>query len=473
MSQMDYDVIVVGSGIAGHCAALAALERNARVLMIEAAPEAGGTSKLSTGMIMAAGTRFQRERDIEDDSADLYDHYMNINQWAVQPAVARRLCYDGGPTVEWLADNGVEILDVWTSGTESAPRGHVTHGGSAILEALSGSISNYQGFDFALGSRVDRLLVREGEVSGIAMGDEQVSAPAVILACGGLGGNAEMQSHWHPDAFIGAQGPIGFVGTPYSRGDHIKLGMQVDAQIVNGHGLRSPLCVFRTAYLPSFALVVNQLGRRYCDETINYGVGEVLLASQPGGLAYILFDDAVKRSLQKSSDVAKFVKLDLAGSEEGMALWQSEAIDGLVATHQISRAESVEELALALGIPPANLVGSVNRYNRFVAVGGDGDYFKALKGVPPCATPPFYAAKILRPYWVLTGAGLRIDENAAVVHETSDPIPGLYAAGETAGNVLGTVYFGSGNSLACCTVFGRIAGYQAAERAALASSATG
>ena len=465
-NKTDFDVIVVGSGIAGQCAALAALERRARVLMVEAAPEVGGTSKLSTGMIMAAGTRFQREHGINDDPEDLYEHYMNINQWAVQPSVAKRLCYDGGPTIEWLADNGVEFIDVWTSGTESAPRGHVTHGGAAILEALSGRITNYADFDVAVGSRVDRLLMRDGEVAGVAMGEETVTAPSVVLACGGMGGNTEMQSHWHPDAFTGAQGPVGFAGTPYSRGDHIKLALQVDAQIVNGHGLRSPLCVFQTAYLPNFSLVVNQLGRRYCDETINYGVGEVLLASQPGGLAYIVFDAAVKQSLQKAGDIAKFVKLDLAGSEDGMALWRSDAIDGLVAANRVTRANTIENLAVALGIPPTNLVGTVNRYNRFVAAGVDGDFFKDLKGVPPCATPPFYATKILRPFWVLTGAGLRVDENAAVVHETSEPIPGLYAAGETAGNVLGTVYFGSGNSLACCTVFGRAAGYHAADRAA-------
>jgi succinate dehydrogenase/fumarate reductase flavoprotein subunit len=463
--QFDYDVIVVGSGIAGHCAALAALETGARVLMSEAAPKLGGSSRLSSGVVMGAATRFQKERGIEDDPETLYQHYMNLNQWMIQPSIARRLCFEAGTTIEWLADNGVGFVDLYTSGTESAPRGHVTRGGDAIVEALSGRVSAYSDFDAVVGNRVDRLLKRDGAVSGIACGDQEATAASVVIACGGLGANLEMLSHWNPESFPGAGGPIRYYGDHYARGDAVKLGMQVDAQVVRGEGIRNLACVFLTSYLPSFALIVNQLGRRFHDETISYAIATAILGRQPGGVAYLLFDDAAKQSLKSAADIQKYIKIILVGNE-GISLWRNDAIDDLVATREVVKADSLAEMAQRLGVPAANLAGSVKRYNRLIASGVDSDYFKDLTNVGPIGTPPFYSAKITQPGYGLTGTGLRIDEHAAVIHESSDPIPGLFAAGEATGNVLGDVYFGSGNSLANCAVFGRIAGLSAAARAA-------
>jgi fumarate reductase flavoprotein subunit len=460
----DYDVIVVGSGVAGHCAALAALERGARVLMSEAAPRVGGSSRLSSGVIMGAATRFQRQRGIEDDPESLYQHYMNLNQWMVQPSVARRLCYEAGATIEWLADQGVEIVDLLTSGMESAPRGHVTRGGDAIIEALAARLSKFPALDTVVGSRVDRLLTREGAVTGVGSGEQTVTAASVVIASGGLGANLEMLSHWNPESFWGAGGPIKYYGDRYSRGDAVRLGLQVDAQIVRGEGIRNIACVFLTSYLPSFALIVNQLGRRFHDETISYAIATALLERQPGGVAYLLFDDAVKRSLVNAREIQKYIKIVLVGNE-GISYWRDDAIDDLVVRGEVVKADSLAALAQRIGVPPANLAGTVQRYNRLVSSGADSDYFKDFTGVGPISTPPFYSAKLTQPGYGLTGTGLRIDENAGVIHESSEAIPGLFAAGEATGNVLGSIYFGSGNSLANCAVFGRIAGYRSAERA--------
>ena len=462
--RFDYDVIVVGSGVAGHCAALSALEKGARVAMIDSAPKPGGSSQLSTGMVMGAGTRFQKARGIEDDPETLYQEYMNLNQWLIQPAVARRLCYDAGPTVDWLADKGVEFTDLYTSGTEKAPRGHETRGGDYIIAALAGRIANYPGFDGVVNSRVTRLLVDEGAVVGVAIGKDEVTASAVILACGGIGGSLEALNQWNPESFWRAGGPVGYYGQGYARGDAIKLGQQVDAQIVRGEGIQNMACVFLTSYLPSFSLVVNQLGRRFHDETISYAVATNLLSRQPGGVAYLLFDDAVKQSLKKNADIQKYIKLILVHND-GVQLWRSDAIDDLVARREVIKAESLEELARRLGVPLENLEGTVERYNRLVDSGVDSDYFKDLADVPPFRTSPFYSAKLTQPAYGLTGTGVRIDEDAAVIHENSEPIPGLFAAGECTGNVVGSIYFGSGNSLANCAVFGRVAGSNTAVRA--------
>ena len=96
------------------------------------------------------------------------------------------------------------------------------------------------------------------------------------------------------------------------------------------------------------------------------------------------------------------------------------------------------------------------------AAGGDRDYMKAPDYLMPVGAPPFYAGTIKFYMLALTSVGPRIDDEASVLHETGRVIPGLYAAGECAGGVLGSVYVGSGNSLANCTTYGRIAGNSAA-----------
>jgi fumarate reductase flavoprotein subunit len=130
----------------------------------------------------------------------------------------------------------------------------------------------------------------------------------------------------------------------------------------------------------------------------------------------------------------------------------------------------LEDLAKLIGVPPANLAGAVERYNGHVAAGEDADYLKKSSLLRPVSTPPYYASPLAMSVLGVTGAGIRIDQDATVLHETSRSIPGLYAAGECTGGVLGDIYVGSGNSLANCTVFGRVAGRNAAAHALKAAA---
>ena len=128
----------------------------------------------------------------------------------------------------------------------------------------------------------------------------------------------------------------------------------------------------------------------------------------------------------------------------------------------MASAASIPDLALALGVPPANLAGTLERYNRGVAAGVDVEYLKEPKFLEALATPPFYGAE-LRPATVAsTACGLRIDPAAHVRGVDGRDIHGLFAAGECTGGVVGPQYVGSGNNYANCAVFGRVAGASAA-----------
>jgi len=459
----DYDVIVVGTGIAGHCAALEALKAGARVLMVDAEEKTGGSSRLSTGILMGANTRYQRSKGVTDDTPDrLYRLYMAANQWSVQPSVAKRLCYEAGPTVDWLEQHGVVYLDLSMSGEEDCARGHVTAGGESIVNALAGHVGKYDRVDTALKTRVDRLMVKDGAVTGIYSGEDGVTAGSVILAMGGIGGDMDLVAHWQPSVFWEATAAPRYIGQPSSHGDAVRIAHQLDAQVVAGRGSRSPLWSFGGGYLPGFVMVVNSLGRRFYNETSSYGMAEIMYGAQPGGRGYGIFDDATKQSIKTYDDVVKHLKVVLPETEGIQKLWMTNAVDNLVAEGKMIKANSLEILAGLLGIPFANLRGTVERYNAHVANGCDDDYLKPAKSLMSIAKGPFYGFPIHLPLFGLTATGIRIDHNASVVHRSSRSIPGLFAAGECAGGVLGTIYVGSGNSLGNCSTYGRIAGRNAA-----------
>jgi hypothetical protein len=242
----------------------------------------------------------------------------------------------------------------------------------------------------------------------------------------------------------------------------VRLGEQVGAQIVAGRGSRSPNWAFGGGYLPGWVMVVNALGRRFYDETGPYGTAELLYAAQPGAVGYAIFDDATKRSIQSYADVADHLKVVLPETESIQRLFLSSAVDDLVASGKVIRADTVPALAGRIGVPVANLLGTLERYNGLVAAGSDDDYLKPSKSLRPIGTPPFYAFDIHLPLFGLTATGVRIDHDACVIHRDSRAIPGLFAAGECTGGVLGSIYVGSGNSLANATTYGRIAGRSAA-----------
>ena len=227
----DYDVIVIGAGAAGLAAALGASLSGASVLVMEADKQVGGSSRLSGGHFYAAGTSLQKAAGIEGDTADaMYEHYMTLNQWLVEPSVVRRYCDLSAPTFEWLKDLGVEFTPegVYRSGVSSAPRGHRPEGaGERIVEVLYGHCGN-RNVDFVFNSRVTGLLTDDaGRVCGIQSGDDVATAGAVIIATGGFGANKELLSRHYPQA-AKADNWSWYIGTPMAQGDGLTLGQQLD-----------------------------------------------------------------------------------------------------------------------------------------------------------------------------------------------------------------------------------------------------
>jgi predicted oxidoreductase len=462
----DYDVVVVGAGAAGLCAAVTAAEAGASVLVAEASDAAGGASQFSAGLIMAAGTRFQRERGIEDSPEALLFEYLAFNRWSVETGVARRLAEEAGPTVEWLADRGVGVSDIFLSGDDRVPRGHVMEGGgAAIVACLLGAAQADPRVDLAFGKRVDRLLTGSGgSVLGVAVGSDLVTAGAVVLAAGGFGANKSLWPVYLPRA-VEAEWTF-YIGPPTSRGDAFALAGAAGAQIV-GHdrGLlnaRPNFSQSMDSYYPGWLVFVDRQGRRFVNEMTAYSVVESTIRAS-GGRVWALFDDAAKRAaVPRSTAAAKKYDMPTGTNWED---WVEPVIDEMTGKGRVLTAPTIAALAASMGVEPAVLAGTVTRYNEDVAAGHDTMFEKPARVMRPIASPPFYASELRLCNLALTGAGPRVNRDGQVLDRGAIPIRGLFAAGECAGGVLGDVYMGSGNALANAVTFGRVAGQKAAKRA--------
>jgi succinate dehydrogenase/fumarate reductase flavoprotein subunit len=465
--ERDVDVLVVGSGAAGLAAALSARENGAgSVLIAEAEGVVGGSSRLSGGLTMGAGTRYQRALGITDDADSLFHDYMTLNHWDVEAGVARRLADLAGPTVEWLGDLGVEFYDRMVyGGDERVPRVNVRIGrGQAVVDVLHRACRQ-AGVEVALGQRVDRLLLEDDAVAGAAVGDDTITAGAVVLASGGFGNDPARLAARYPSA--AATEWAWYIGAPGSRGDALDLAYQVGAQIL-GHdrGLRllhANFAPIYEAYLPGWIVIVNREGRRFFDETAPYGITDGLLRAQ-GDVAYAVFDDAALTAAT-AAGVARYKQQVPGSTKKQSPHWNADVMEQMVAAGKVHRTDSVAALAKALGLPVDRLEGTVARHNAHVAAGEDADYLKDPKFLEPIAVPPFYGAEIRPATVCFTACGPRIDRDAHVLTGTGRPVPGLFAAGECTGGVIGPAYVGSGNSYANCVVFGRVAGSSAARAA--------
>jgi hypothetical protein len=468
---VDYDVIVVGGGFAGLAATLEAASAGASVLLAESESRVGGSSSLSGGIVMGAGTSVQRKAGIEDSAEALCRDYLLFTQHSVRPSMARALADGSASAIDWLIAQGVEFLDELVyAAEEPVARSHVTRrGGRGIVRALVSALERQPAVDVAVGRRIDRLLVSDGRVSGVAVGDDEVRAGAVVIATGGFGANRGMWPE-HLPALTDSHETAWYVGAQGARGDHLRLGAQVDAEIGGrGRGLLVATPGFSATrlevYFPGWLVMVDRGGARRVDESTSYAVME--LAHKRHGPLYAVFDDAAR--LAARPDQAPRYKQTIPGMPDTGAEsnWTAPVIDEMVACGRIKRADSLRELGPLVGVDGPGLETSAARYNEGADEGQDRDFAKDAKFLDPLRTPPFYGCPLHLGILALTGEGLAIDAGAHVLDRAGTEIPGLYAAGECAAGVLGTAYVGSGNSIASCLVFGRTAGTHAAKYASI------
>lgn len=462
MAGAAHDVIVVGGGGAGLAAAIEASAQGASVLLLEAADHLGGSTGMSAGVNYATGTSVQRAAGVEDSLERMYRYYMALNLWELEPGLVWTFCTESGPTVEWLLELGVEYPPelLYVSGVDDTARGHQCVGGGARLVETLAERARERGVEIRLGTRVQELLVTDGAVQGVRVDGTDLTAGAVVLATGGFGANEELLAQYYPAALTHGPHWTHYFGSPTSRGDAITMTRQLGVGVVGtGYGMLNWTAGFSEEaadFCPPWIVFVNLDGARFMAENAAYAVAGDLMHRQRESRCFAILDEAAR-----AGSVDQNARRDQLGV--GEYTWGGDTILRKYEEGRVLRADTLAELAQQAGIDAVPLENTIAEYNADVRAGGDRRFRKPGE-LREIASAPFYAVEVRPSTFGNTFPGLRIDSDARVRHETGPVIPGLYAAGEAAGGVMGRRYIGGGNAVGQAVIFGRIAGRNAASR---------
>jgi 3-oxosteroid 1-dehydrogenase len=331
-----------------------------------------------------------------------------------------------------------------------------------------------RGVPIWLNASVEELVTDGGRVVGVRADRNGASTlvragRGVLLAAGGFEHGGEMRLKYT----AGTQPNEGAwsLGNPGNTGEVLAAAIALGAKTeymdeavwLPGPRLEMAGSTLNLARQFPHTIFVNSRGERFVNESNSYlEIGRAMYANDAVP-AWLIFDDAYRRSVLWLSGMPKL--RDLGAALPG-ALPRPWIADGW-----IKQAGTIEDLARAIDVSPAVLAETVNRFNAGAANGADPDFgrggsqYNKVLGDPghrpnqalgTVARPPFYATQIF-PGDVGTIGGVICDEHARVLDQDDNPIPGLYATGNMAASVVGRTYPGAGASIANTTVFGYIA----------------
>jgi len=461
----EADVVVVGQGGAGVCAALEAAAAGAEVMVLERAALGGGTSAMAGGQLyLGGGTALQKACGFEDPVEQMLKYLVASCGPQADEEKIRFFCERSAAHYDWVVAQGVPFKEsylgpevctdphtddglTWT-GSElaypyseiavPAPRGHTvqqegSNAGLLMMQKLieASEKAGVRTLNLAL---VETLVQDEARrVVGLVArvdGEERLvrARKGVVLAAGGFIHNREMVKRHAPELQM-----VKFrLGCDGDDGRGIRMGMGA-----GGEAIRMDAAMIAQPFSPPrqllYGVLVNEQGLRYVNEDAYQSVqGEYAIRRQ-NGRVFAIVDDAT------------FVRPE-------------------VPTELAAVGETYQELETELGMPPGSLVQTMESYNRFAEKGEDPYFHKASEWLRPLATSPFAAFDLSAEktiYAAFTLGGLHTRPTGEVLTPDGEEVSGLFAAGRNTSGMPAWGY-NSGLSLADATFFGRVAGLRAA-----------
>jgi fumarate reductase flavoprotein subunit len=449
--DIQTQVLIIGAGAAGLCAALAAHEAGAEVVVVERDRALRGSTALSAGLIPAAGTRFQRELGIVDDSAAFAADIQRKAHGEADPAIVEIVAHQAAPAVEWLADrHGLpfSVVHDFDYPGHSARRMHglPSRSGAELISRLAAA-TEAAGIPVLIEATATVLFA---EINGLVAGveverpngmRERIGCGALVLACSGYGGNPELVRRYIPEMRDAL-----YFGHAGNRGDALLWGERLGAASrfltsYQGHGsVAHPHGILITwAAMTEGGFQVDLDGRRFSDESQGYSEQAAIVLRNRDGAAFHIFDERI-------AGIAR----------------QFEDFRAAEAAAAVLSADTAEELAARGRLPAAALAETFAEVTRLKLGAAMDKFGRDFRGAP-ALFPPFKAVRVTGALFHTQG-GLAIDAHARVLTADVAPLPNVFAAGGAAAGVSGATAAGylSGNGLLTATVLGRIAGAHAA-----------
>jgi fumarate reductase flavoprotein subunit len=446
-------LLIVGAGAAGLCAALAAKEVGADVVVVERDAIPTGSTALSAGLIPAAGTRFQRARNIDDNPQHFADDIQRKANGEADPDVVKAVAFGAGPLIEWLADRHklpFDLVDNFNYPGHSAMRMHglPSRTGRELIDRLRNAAEANE-IVIVTRSVAEQLVTdSNGRILGVELvcGDGQhewIGCEGLILACNGFGGNPDLVHRYIPE-MAGAL----YFGHPGNRGDAIIWGESMGAMLSHlcayqGHGsVATPHNILISwAVIMQGGIQINRDGRRFCDETHGYSEQAAEVLRQPGAFAWSVFDGRICGVARQFED---FRQAERSGA--------------------ILIRDTLAELAEAMHVPLANFEQEWNEVEN-LKLRADRDRFGRKFTAEQSCAPPYRAVKVTGALFHTQG-GLAVDSDGRVKRKDGASFANLFAVGGAAVGVSGSIAAGylSGNGLLTAAVLGRLAGKAAAKQ---------
>ena len=437
--DVSCETLIVGAGACGMVAALAAKAAGQDVLVIEADPAPGGSTALSAGLIPAAGTALQRAAGIADSPATFAADIQHKAKGENDPRLVDTLTRHAATVIDWLTEtHGLPFSLVtdfdYPGHSHRRMHGLPSRSGAALIDALR-QACEAAGIDIACNRRAHRLF-HDTRLRGLALATpdgstETIGCEKLVLACNGFGGNRTLVAELTPDirdalwfGHDGNKGEAILWGRALGAGLHHLGAYQGHGNVAQPHGI-----LITWATITEGGFQVNRDGRRFWNEAQGYSEAARAVLAQPGGTAWAIFDSRIAAIARQFED---FKTAERSGA--------------------IVSADSIEDLATRLGLPPVTLAETLDGITP-----SQPDRFG--RRFTQTLTPPYCGTRVTGALFHTQG-GLVTDPDARVLDTSGTPIPGLFAGGGAACGVSGSGDAGylSGNGLLSATVMGWLAG---------------